>query len=84
MPLNIVDFPLCYEGTMMLTGSLIQMRQNLLVVMYLHLGMVQLHGDQPDKLLLQDQQWNLSLLLSEFLSKHSVRNETNPICIKSL
>jgi len=24
------------------------------------LGVVQLHGDQPGKLLLQDQQWNLS------------------------
>jgi len=56
MPLNIVDFLLYYKGTMMLNGSLIQMRQNPLVVMYSHLGLVQLHGDQPNKQLLQNQQ----------------------------
>jgi len=49
-------FPVVLEGTMMLTRSLIQMRQNPLAVMYLHLGVVQLHGDQQCKLLLQDQQ----------------------------
>ena len=51
----------------MLTGSLIQMRQNPLVVMYSYLGVVRLHGDQPGKQLFQDQQWNLSLLLSKWL-----------------
>jgi len=51
----------------MLTGYLIQMRQSPLVVMYSHLGVVRLHGDQPGKQLLQDQQWNLSLLLSKWL-----------------
>ena len=48
-------------------GFLIQMRQNLLVVMYLHLVVVQLHRDQPDKPLLLDQQWNQSLLLLKWL-----------------
>ena len=62
-----MDFSLYYKGTMMLTGSLIQMTQNLLVVMYSHLGVVRLHRDRPDKQLLQDQQWNLSLLLSKWL-----------------
>jgi len=38
----------------MLTISLIHMRQNLQVVMSLHLGVVLLHGDQPSKQLLQD------------------------------
>jgi len=52
---------------MMLTRSLIHMRQNLLVLMYLHLVVVQLHGDQPDKPLLLDQQWNQSLLLLKWL-----------------
>jgi len=51
----------------MLTRSLIQMRQNPLVVMYSHLGVVRLHGDQLGKQLLQDQQWNMSLLLSKWL-----------------
>jgi len=51
----------------MLTRSLIQIRQNLLVVMYSHLGVVRLHRDQPGKELLQDQHWNLSLLLSKWL-----------------
>jgi len=37
----------------MLTRSLIQMRQNPLVVMYSHLGVVRLHGNKPDKQLLQ-------------------------------
>ena len=41
--------------------------ENPLVVMYLHLGVMQLLGDQPSKILLQDQQWNLSLLLSKWL-----------------
>jgi len=31
------------------------------------LGVVQLHGDQLGKQLLQDQQWNLSLLFSKWL-----------------
>jgi len=67
MPLNIVDFPLYWKGTMMLTRSLIQMRQSPLMDMYSHLGVVPLHGDQPDKQLLQDQQCNLSLLLLKWL-----------------
>jgi len=59
MSLNIVDFLLC---TVMLTRSLIQMRQNPLVIMYFTLGIMQLHGDQSDKLLLQDQLLKLPLL----------------------
>jgi len=52
---------------MMLIRSLIQIRQNPLMVMYSHLWVVRLHGDQPSKQLLQDQQWNLNLLLSKRL-----------------
>jgi len=40
----------------MLTEFLIQMRQNPLVVIYSHLGVVWLHEDQSDKQLLLDQQ----------------------------
>ena len=80
MLLNIVGFLLYQKGTMMLTESLIQMRQNSLVVMYIHLVVVQLHGDQPDKPLLLDQQWNQSLLLLKRLEvklrwlKNSIAN----------
>jgi len=51
-----MDFLLNYKGIMMLIGSLIQMKQSLLMVIYSHLGVVQLHGDQPSKQLFQDQQ----------------------------
>jgi len=37
------------------------------MVMYSHLEVVRLHGDQPDKQLLQDQQWNLSFFLLKWL-----------------
>jgi len=49
----------------MLIGSLVRTRQNLLVVMCLHLG--ELHANQPSKQLLLYQHWNLSLLLSKWL-----------------
>jgi len=39
----------------MLNEYLIHMRQNPLVVMYSHFGVVQLYGDQIGKQLLQDQ-----------------------------
>jgi len=40
----------------MLTESLIQTKQNPLVVIGSHLGIMWFHGDQPDKQLLLDQQ----------------------------
>jgi len=48
-------------------GSLIPMRLIPPMVMYSHLEVVRLHGDQPDKQLLQDQQWNLSFFLLKWL-----------------